>query len=427
MFVKHIILLIISLILTSCSNSSKDEDENRKENSLSNSPSIEEEYEENMTTSSEEKISLNKKKTHNYSYDLENEDLFKKDESLYMNRMLFAYPAEISAKEGDPYSSDDLKNLDYSKDIYYSLLNFRIPKRAEVFSSEEGLFAIDFPKTEAYDIKIYFKTFFEKEDFEDIKDINPAYLAALSFKKTSEKHGNKISGTPIEIFDDQKDAYYLIGQDGKFNHTYLFVTSPDNVVFFDIVEDKEKSDLSKYIMADLLSTIYIDTEDPIHVGKNLNSYMDKIDLYPTNEIDFNSFSVKIPQTMEKLQEDENFKAYAIKDKRDTVSQMIFIKNKKTDENKEELSLVDAFNQTTGSKLQPAYIVPMGEVKKEKIKNKNSLVSEIRIYIDNATSQGMMTTIETEDEFITIILTGPLANANETKLLNKNVLNSLNFK
>lgn len=50
-------------------------------------------------------------------------------------------------------------------------------------------------------------------------------------------------------------------------------------------------------MADLLTTIYKETEDPINVGKNFYSYKDKIDLFATEKVEFNDLYLKIPKTL----------------------------------------------------------------------------------------------------------------------------------
>src|SRR5699024_8221140 len=138
----------------------------------------------------------------------------------------------------------------------------------------------------------------------------------------------------------QMNAYYFIGQTDKYTHTYVFVASPNNIVFFDIVEERKSSDASKYIMADLLSTMYIETEDPINVKKNLDSFKDKIDIYATEKIDFDGFSLKIPKDMKSIQDDDKLKAFSKEVNGDLVSQILLMRVPKEDNEDQNPSLDD---------------------------------------------------------------------------------------
>lgn len=423
---KKILIVFLSILLASCSINDRN-NENTEKSIVSNEISNEVNHEK-VSISSEEKSLENDNKNTNYSYKMDKDKTYKRDKSLYVNRMLFTYPSEISAKEGDPYSIDDLKNLDYNKNLYYGLLNFRIPQRTKVFSHDKDLYAIDFPKNEDYNITIFFKKIFEDGRIQSSKTKELLLPTTLNFMETiKEKNEEKVIQKPFEISNPQMDAYYFIGQTEKYTHTYVFVASPNNIVFFDIVEERKKSNVSKYIMADFLSTMYIETEDPISVKKNLDSFEDKIDLYATEKIDFGNFSLKIPENMKTLQDDDKFKAFSKEVKGEVVSQILLIKIPKGDKKSEELSLEDMFNQTSGTNLPPAYIVSMGQIKEEKIKDLDALTSEIRIYMDNYTAQGVKVCVETDTDFLTIIITGPISNSNEIRLLTKNILNTLDFQ
>lgn len=424
---KKFLIVLLSFIISSCSFIDNKDNQTTQNESLSTDISTEESTEKNIE-SSEEKLSLKDEKNIKYSYDLDEISTYKRDESLSVNRMLFTYPSEVVAKLSNPYTVDDFRNLDYSKDLYYEFLNFRIPQRAQVFSNDKGLFAIDFPQTDAYNIKIYFNKIYKDKYPKEKKDEDLLLTSAKSFMDVVEKKGDeKIIQKPYEIFDLQMDAYYAISQDEKYTHTYVFIGSPNNIVFFEIVEEKAKSQVSKYLMADLLSTMYIESEDPINVKKSFDSYTDDMDLFATDKVDFEDFSVNLPKNMKKVQDDKNFKTFAAELKGDALSSVLIIKSPKKDKKDQDLDLDTIFNLTSGSSFPPAHIISMGQIKEEKIKDKNSLTSDIRIYMDNLTSEGVKTCIETDDGFVTIIVTGPLANSNETKLLNKNILSSLSFK
>lgn len=421
---KKILFIFLSIILTSCSLTDKNKDDNT---SISNEISNIESSNEASILSDEDK-SLNDNEISNYSYKMDKDESYKKDETLFVNRMLFTYPSEISAKEGDPYSLDDLKNLDYGKDIYYGLLNFRIPQRSEVFSSDTGLYAVDFPESKEYDITIFFKKMFEDGRFSGSDTKELLYPVALNFMQTvKNKNDEEVIQKPFEISNPQMDAYYFIGQTEKYTHTYLFVASPNNIVFFDIVEKRENSNASKYIMSDFISTMYIETEDPINVKKNLDSFEDKIDIYATKKIDFDDLSLRIPTNMKTLQDSDKLKAFSKEVNGNLISQILLIKLPKQDSKTEGLSLADIFNQTSGTSLPPSYIVSMGQVESGTIKDMNALQSEIRIYMDNYTAQGVKVCVETDTDFLTILITGPISNSNEIRLLTKNILDTLDFQ
>lgn len=424
---KKFLFIFLSILLTSCSLNDKNNNKNTENSSVSNEISSAGNIKE-LSISSEEGTSQNDKKNSKYSYKLDKDKSYKKDKSFYVNRMLFTYPSEISAKEGDPYSLDDLKNLDYEKDIYYGLLNFRIPQRSEVFSSDTGLYAIDFPESEEYNISIFFKKIFEDGRFSRSETKDLLYPVALNFMETVKNNSKEeVIQKPYEISNPQMNAYYFIGQSDEYTHTYVFVASPNNIVFFDIVEERESSNASKYIMADLLSTMYIETEDPINVKKNLDSFKDKIDIYATEKIDFDNFSLKIPKDMKNIQDDDKLKAFSKEVNGDLVSQILLMRVPKEDNEDQNPSLDDIFNQTSGTNLPPAYIVSMGQVEDEKINDMNAIQSEIRIYMDNYTAQGVKVCVETDTDFLTIIITGPISNSNEIRLLTKNILNTLDFQ
>lgn len=414
---KKLIIVLLSFIITSCSfkyNKIQSTETQSSSSDISTSQPSDE-----ILSSSGEVFSQKNKKNIKYTYPLDGSMDYKRDDSLSVNRMLFTYPSEVTAKDSSPYAVDDFRNLDYSKDLCYEYLNFRIPQRAQVFSKASGLYAIDFPKNKDMSIRIYFKKIFDDSNENQVVDTALGFMDSLQ-----EEAEVQILQKPYKISSDQMDACYFISQKGNINHTYLFVKAPKNILVFDLVEDRDRSDVSKYLMSDLLSTMYIETEDPINVKKNFESYSKDMELFATEKVDFDSFSLNIPKNMKNLQDDNDFKAFASEKNGNILSYVLIIRSPKASKEGQVLDLGQVFDQTSGSSFTSAYIVGMGSVKEEKIKESDALSSEIRIYMDNSTSEGVKTSIETNDDFITLIVTGPLANSNETKLLNKNILNSL---
>lgn len=75
--------------------------------------------------------------------------------------MMGDYPNDISTSSNEPYRKDELKNLDYDKNIFLEAFNIRIPNRCKVYSntSNKNTYVIDFPKSDDYDISINIKNY----------------------------------------------------------------------------------------------------------------------------------------------------------------------------------------------------------------------------------------------------------------------------
>lgn len=419
---KKFWVVLLLLIITSCSFYNNNSNKNIENSTISS------------VSSTEEFSNTNNDKNKKYLYDMDSNIFFKRDKDLFVNKMLFEYPSEISAKEGDPYTIEDLKNLDYVKDVSFCLQNFRIPSRCEIFSNGDKEYVIDFPKTDQYNLKIKFKNILDQSDLKGFKIKDILYKKVDDFKK--EIGNNKdfsIKSEAIKIDDSSKNSYYFLAEDEKFSHTYLFVTSPSNIIMFEFIEEKTLSNESKYIMSDLLATMYIDSEDPLIVNKNFNNFSKKIDLFATNKLKFFNISIKLPTNMKLIQDDKDIKVYSNEEKSEIINQVIILESdlekiKNESKNKHEnIDIYYEFNKTSGIYLPPYYIVNMGEIENSNIKDKKSIRSEIRMYMDNYTFQGVKTCIDTEDKFITLLVTGPLSNSNEIRILNRNILNTIEFK
>lgn len=408
---KKILIVLFILLFSSCINF--DEDINK-----SNDSTIKEKISANS-------ISSEKEKKKRLEYKHENIEGFQRDNSLYVERMMGDYPNDISTSSNEPYTKDELKNLDYDKNIFLEAFNIRIPNRCKVYSntSNKNTYVIDFPKSDDYDISINIKKLLEegKKSEDEIKN----ELYKISDKETynSEIENANVVQKPVGLESDYKKTYYSIVEDNQFSYTNIFMATPTNIIQFQIVEDKEKSQASPYIMADLLSTTYPESEDFNMVAKSFKSFDKYINLYATEKIDMGDFSFNIPQDMKNIQESEALTVYENQLSGKTINQIIISKIKKD----RVIDLKNSFAQSQGSQIPPAFISPMGEVKEEMVKEKLFLKSKVRIYTEQFSLEGEKIAFETKDYFVNIILAGPLKNTNKTQLLNENIVNSLKFE
>lgn len=408
---KKFLIVLFILLFSSCINF--DEDINK-----SNDSTIKEKISANS-------ISSEKEKKKRLEYKHENIEGFQRDNSLYVERMMGDYPNDISTNSNKPYTKDELKNLDYDKNIFLEAFNIRIPNRCKVYSntSNKNTYVIDFPKSDDYDLSINIKKLLEegKKSEDEIKN----ELYKISDKETynSEIENANVVQKPVGLESDYKKTYYSIVEDNKFSYTNIFMATPTNILQFQIVEDKEKSQASPYIMADLLSTTYPESEDFNMVAKSFKSFDKYINLYATEKIDMGDFSFNIPQDMKNIQESEALTVYENQLSGKTINQIIISKIKKD----RVIDLKNSFAQSQGSQIPPAFISPMGEVKEEMVKEKLFLKSKVRIYTEQFSLEGEKIAFETKDYFVNIILAGPLKNTNKTQLLNENIINSLKFE
>lgn len=408
---KKFLIVLFILLFSSCINF--DESINK-----SNDSTIKEKISANS-------ISSEKEKKKRLEYKHENIEGFQRDNSLFVERMMGDYPNVISTSSNEPYTKDELKNLDYDKNIFLEAFNIRIPNRCKVYSniSNKNTYMIDFPKSDDYDISINIKKLLEegKKSEDEIKN----ELYKISDKETynSEIENANVVQKPVGLESDYKKTYYSIVEDNQFSYTNIFMATPTNIIQFQIVEDKEKSQASPYIMADLLSTTYPESEDFNMVAKSFKSFDKYINLYATEKIDMGDFSFNIPQDMKNIQESEALTVYENQLSGKTINQIIISKIKKD----RVIDLKNSFAQSQGSQIPPAFISPMGEVKEEMVKEKLFLKSKVRIYTEQFSLEGEKIAFETKDYFVNIILAGPLKNTNKTQLLNENIINSLKFE
>ena len=407
---KKFLIVLFMMILSSCINF--DDNINK-----SNDSTIKEKISANS-------ISNEKEKKKRLEYKHENIEGFQRDNSLYVERMMGDYQNDISTDSNEPYTKDELKNLDYDKNIFLEAFNIRIPNRCKVYSnnSNKNTYVIDFPKSDDYDISINVKKLLEEEKKSEDEIKNELYKISDKETYNSEIENANVVQKPVGLESDYKKTYYSIVEDNQFSYTNIFMATPTNIIQFQIVEDKEKSQASAYIMADLLSTTYPESEDFNMVAKSFKSFDKYINLYATEKIDMGDFSFNIPQDMKNIQESEALTVYENQVSGKTINQILISKIKKD----KAVDLKNSFAQSQGSQIPPAFISPMGEVKEEMVKEKLFLKSKVRIYTEQFSLEGEKIAFETKDYYVNIILAGPLKNTNKTQLLNENIINSLKF-
>ena len=405
---KKILIFLFIIIFSSCGkneNIDKSNESNLKKQSISSYASSNE-----------------KEKAKRLEYKHDNIEGFKRDDSLFIDRMLGDYPDDITSDSDEPYKNDELKNLDYNKNLYLSALNIRIPDRCKLYSKDDQ-YVVDFPKSDFYDLSINIKKLFK--DGEKSEDEIKTDLYKFSDKETYNsgiENANVVQKPVVLESEDKKSAYSII-EDNKFSYTNIFMATPTNVLEFQIVEEKEKSQYSPYIMADLLSTTYAESEDADMVAKSFKSFDKRMDIYATEKIEMDGFSFNIPDNMKKTQDRGSLTVFENQFSGKTINQILISKIKKSD----DIDLNKSFALSQGTQIPPAFISPMGKVKEEMVNDRMFLKSNVRIYTEQFSLEGIKIAFETDDYFVNIILTGPLKNTNKTELLNKNIINSLKFE
>lgn len=167
-------------------------------------------------------------------------------------------------------------------------------------------------------------------------------------------------------------------------------------------------------MADILMTAYTSGEDPYEVRKSFDDYLDSLSIYATRKVDFSDLALKIPENFYLNQEGDGFKYFLAKDKNEVIAEIII------KECKINGDIYQAYSQNSGQILYPAQIVNMGKINK----SKNILEGDVRIYLQNDTLTGKKYLIKTDDSYISLIVSGPLANESLVKSMAESINSSI---
>ena len=336
----------------------------------------------------------------NQTYPLSKLSEFIRDDSLYTGQKLIEYPSLVS-KESPSYTKKDLENLDYNTEVRMGDIFFRIPDKCEIFKKDSSYY-IDFPLDLSYDILINFK---EVDNKLDLMDLSEEIIEKENLKE-------KLLSKPIRNKFTDLDSAYFISKDKEYTYTHFLIKSTNSTIYFVIKENKVN--VGGKIMADILMTAYTSGEDPYEVRKFFDDYLDSLSIYATRKVDFSDLALKIPENFYLNQEGDGFKYFLAKDKNEVIAEIII------KECKINGDIYQAYSQNSGQILYPAQIVNMGKINK----SKNILEGDVRIYLQNDTLTGKKYLIKTDDSYISLIVSGPLANESLVKSMAESINSSI---
>ena len=336
-------------------------------------------------------------------YSLDRLESFKKVNNLYTNASLINFDNEVTSPASAPYGKEELKNLDFNKEVNFKDLYFRIPSKCEIFRKDKAYY-IDFPFTDSYDILIDFKDLASYElnsyDFEEI------------YKKIIKKDKLTNFSKLLENPNTNAKSAYFISHNDKYTYTHFIVKGPLEPIYFTIKEDTTKSMQSENIMADMLMTCYSQGLDPLEVKKDFKDYKNSLNIFASEKVIMDKIS--IPENFYLNQETDKLKSYLAKDGAYVIGEIIVIEDDKND------NIYDVFNKNSGDLIYPTQIVNMGPIEEDK----NHIESSVRMYLPTNTLAGKKYTIDNDDCLLTIFVIGPLKNDNLTKVMAKNIINSI---
>ena len=369
--------------------------------------------------------SIKKAKKDVLEYPLDKVQGFSPDDSLYKNRMLGDFPENLKTASNKPYSFLELKNLDYNKNIYLSFMNIRIPDRAKIFKKDD-IYYINFPTSKKYDISISLNKMYKDSEFSQQEISEKLFEVASDFTKKSagENENLNISQDVFRVSSSYKDACISIIEDNKNTYTHLFLATPNNILHFVFTEDKEKSSMTSFIIADMLASAYADSQDNPIIGKDFTDYEKDVDFYADENISIDNFSFKISSSLKEVQKSDGLKVYTNEKDGNIINQLIIKQIKKDDKN-QVLSIDQAFDMVSGDKIPPVYLVGLGKIDKDIVDDFVIYEQKIRMYSEQTSLEGYKIMVENENSFLCMIITGPLENPPKTLLLKDNIVNSLN--
>ena len=124
--------------------------------------------------------------------------------------------------------------------------------------------------------------------------------------------------------------------------------------------------------------------------------------------------MKISENFYLHQDDDNLKSFISKDKNEVIAKIII------KEGKINGYIYQAYSQNSGQILYLAQIVNMGKINK----SKNILEGDVRIHLQNNTLTGKKYLIKTDDSYISLIVSGPLANESLVKSMAESINGSI---
>lgn len=380
--IKKISLLFLAIFLLGC-----------KGNQQKNSPSQEE-------------------KT-NTNYPFCQIDGVKEDDSLYTRSNSFSLPSNIKTDQDKAYSKDELANLDYDKEILFSNIYIRLPKRSKIFT-DGNKYYIDFPYSESYNIFISF----DKIKNDEILKSKDILRAAEIFSKTINYEETRLC-KPIRNKMTNIDSAYFVTDKKDRRITHLLVDSPNGIIHFAINENKKLSDKSKDIMSDLLIAMYKEADDPLEIGKDFTDYTKDINVFASKKIDLDDLKIRIPEDFKLSQDKNGIKAFISKKNGNVISEIIM----KYD-NKDEIKLEDAYDINSGSIIYPANIVTSDLASFGRINKVSFMKGKARLYMPSYSLKGDKIVIDTDKGYLSLFVLGPINDNNQTNIMSTSIINSI---
>lgn len=380
--IKKISLLFLAIFLLGC-----------KGNQQKNSPSQEE-------------------KT-NTNYPFCQIDGVKEDDSLYTRSNSFSLPSDIKTDQDKAYSKDELANLDYDKEILFSNIYIRLPKRSKIFT-DGNKYYIDFPYSESYNIFISF----DKIKNDEILKSKDILRAAEIFSKTINYEETRLC-KPIRNKMTNIDSAYFVTDKKDRRITHLLVDSPNGIIHFAINENKKLSDKSKDIMSDLLIAMYKEADDPLEIGKDFTNYTKDINVFASKKIVLDDLKIRIPEDFKLSQDKNGIKAFISKKNGNVISEIIM----KYD-NKDEIKLEDAYDINSGSIIYPANIVTSDLASFGRINKVSFMKGKARLYMPSYSLKGDKIVIDTDKGYLSLFVLGPINDNNQTNIMSTSIINSI---
>ncbi|WP_231723833.1 hypothetical protein [Anaerococcus tetradius] len=380
--IKKISLLFLAIFLLGC-----------KGNQQKNSPSQEE-------------------KT-NTNYPFCQIDGVKEDDSLYTRSNSFSLPSDIKTDQDKAYSKDELANLDYDKEILFSNIYIRLPKRSKIFT-DGNKYYIDFPYSESYNIFISF----DKIKNDEILKSKDILRAAEIFSKTINYEETRLC-KPIRNKMTNIDSAYFVTDKKDRRITHLLVDSPNGIIHFAINENKKLSDKSKDIMSDLLIAMYKEADDPLEIGKDFTDYTKDINVFASKKIDLDDLKIRIPEDFKLSQDKNGIKAFISKKNGNVISEIIM----KYD-NKDEIKLEDSYDINSGSIIYPANIVTSDLASFGRINKVSFMKGKARLYMPSYSLKGDKIVIDTDKGYLSLFVLGPINDNNQTNIMSTSIINSI---
>lgn len=340
-------------------------------------------------------------------------DGVKEDDSLYTRSNSFSLPSDIKTDQDKAYSKDELANLDYDKEILFSNIYIRLPKRSKIFT-DGNKYYIDFPYSESYNIFISF----DKIKNDEILKSKDILRAAEIFYKTINYEETRLC-KPIRNKMTNIDSAYFVTDKKDRRITHLLVDSPNGIIHFAINENKKLSDKSKDIMSDLLIAMYKEADDPLEIGKDFTDYTKDINVFASKKIDLDDLKIRIPEDFKLSQDKNGIKAFISKKNGNVISEIIM----KYD-NKDEIKLEDAYDINSGSIIYPANIVTSDLASFGRINKVSFMKGKARLYMPSYSLKGDKIVIDTDKGYLSLFVLGPINDNNQTNIMSTSIINSI---